>query len=72
MVMALLTNRLSIVIDKISGQMMLWEDSTRPHNVSRSMSLILGARRHLEWGHEKYVNDTIQSHPAQVLAFLTL
>lgn len=30
------------------------------------MSLVIGARRHLEWGHEKYIMDTIQSHPAQV------
>lgn len=26
----------------------------------------MGARRHLEWGHEKYVMDTIQSHQQQV------
>ncbi|GMQ01986.1 hypothetical protein CsSME_00048422 [Camellia sinensis var. sinensis] len=25
-----------------------------------------GARRHLKWGHEKYIIDTIQSHPAQL------
>ncbi|KAL2464645.1 Nuclear pore complex protein [Forsythia ovata] len=25
----------------------------------------MGARRHLEWGHEKYMMDTIQGHPAQ-------
>lgn len=37
------------------------------HNVSKKMSLIIGARRHLEWGHEKYIMDTIQSHPAQVI-----
>ncbi|KAL7177299.1 hypothetical protein ACSBR2_030618 [Camellia fascicularis] len=29
------------------------------------MSLVIGARRHLEWGHEKYIIDMIQSHPAQ-------
>ncbi|KAH0462393.1 hypothetical protein IEQ34_009968 [Dendrobium chrysotoxum] len=34
-------------------------------NVSRKMSLVIGARHHLEWGHEKYIMDTIQSHPAQ-------
>ncbi|XP_071909278.1 nuclear pore complex protein NUP93A isoform X2 [Coffea arabica] len=41
------------------------EDSTPKPNVSRKLSLVMGARRHLEWGHEKYVLDTIQSHPAQ-------
>ncbi|KAL1299475.1 hypothetical protein HN51_044014 [Arachis hypogaea] len=45
-------------------QMLLDEDST-VQNVSKRMALIIGARRHLEWGHEKYVMDTIQSHPAQ-------
>ncbi|MED6169156.1 Nuclear pore complex protein nup93a [Stylosanthes scabra] len=45
-------------------QMLLAEDSA-PQNVSKRMALIIGARRHLEWGHEKYVMDTIQSHPAQ-------
>lgn len=43
------------------------EDSTVQDNVSKKMSLVIGARRHLEWGHEKYIMDTIQSHPAQVL-----
>ena len=28
-------------------------------------SLVIGARRHLERGHEKYIIDTIQSHSAQ-------
>ncbi|XP_062114938.1 nuclear pore complex protein NUP93B-like [Humulus lupulus] len=38
-----------------------------PFKLSRVlMSLIIGARRHLERGHEKYVVDTIQSHPAQL------
>ncbi|XP_027072476.1 nuclear pore complex protein NUP93A-like [Coffea arabica] len=41
------------------------EDSTPKPNVSRKLSLVMGARHHLEWGHEKYVLDTIQSHPAQ-------
>lgn len=45
------------------------EDSTPKQNVSKTMSLILGARRHLELGHEKYMMDTIQSHPAQVMFF---
>uniref|UniRef100_A0A804LK96 Nuclear pore protein n=1 Tax=Zea mays TaxID=4577 RepID=A0A804LK96_MAIZE len=33
-------------------------------NVSRKMSLVVGARHHLEWGHEKYILETINSHPA--------
>ncbi|KAK7335976.1 hypothetical protein VNO80_28150 [Phaseolus coccineus] len=45
-------------------QMLMGEDSA-PQRVSKRMSLIIGARRHLEWGHEKYIMDTIQSHPAQ-------
>lgn len=48
------------------------EDSTSKRNVSKKMSLILGARRHLEWGHEKYIMDTIQSHPTQVLLFSSI
>ncbi|KAG2371041.1 hypothetical protein LR48_Vigan05g218300 [Vigna angularis] len=44
-------------------QMLMDEDSAP--RVSKRMSLIIGARRHLEWGHEKYIMDTIQSHPAQ-------
>ncbi|KAL1813541.1 hypothetical protein ACET3Z_023606 [Daucus carota] len=46
-------------------QMMMGEDSYPQQNVSKKMSLIIGARRHLEWGHEKHVTETIQSHPAQ-------
>ncbi|KAF4354690.1 hypothetical protein G4B88_029534 [Cannabis sativa] len=46
-------------------QALTGEDSSVPKNVSKKMSLIIGARRHLERGHEKYVMDTIQSHPAQ-------
>ncbi|KAF6158238.1 hypothetical protein GIB67_015032 [Kingdonia uniflora] len=46
-------------------QTLVAEDSTIPGNVSRKMSLVIGARRHLERGHEKYVMDTIQSHPVQ-------
>ncbi|XP_029128696.1 nuclear pore complex protein NUP93A isoform X1 [Cajanus cajan] len=44
--------------------MLMGEDST-PQRVSKRMSLVIGARRHLEWGHEKHIMDTIQSHPAQ-------
>lgn len=46
-------------------QMLMDEDTALQQRVSRRMSLIIGARRHLEWGHEKYIMDTIQSHPAQ-------
>lgn len=46
-------------------QTMVGEDSNSQQNVSKKMSLIIGARRHLEWGHEKHVIETIQSHPAQ-------
>lgn len=45
------------------------EDPTVKRNVSKRMSLVIGARRHLEWGHEKYVMDMIHSHPAQVNYF---
>lgn len=48
-------------------QMLIDEDTALRQRVSRRMSLIIGARRHLEWGHEKYIMDTIQSHPAQVI-----
>ncbi|CAN1787526.1 Nuclear pore complex protein NUP93A [Linum perenne] len=34
-------------------------------NFSTKMLLVIGARHHLERGHEKYMMDTIQSHPAQ-------
>ncbi|XP_042502634.1 nuclear pore complex protein NUP93A-like [Macadamia integrifolia] len=46
-------------------QSLMGEDSAIQQKVSRKMSLVIGARRHLEWGHEKYIMDTIQSHPAQ-------
>ncbi|XP_050382539.1 nuclear pore complex protein NUP93A-like [Argentina anserina] len=46
-------------------QTLLNEDMNIQRNVSKRMSLVIGARRHLEWGHEKYIMDTIQSHPAQ-------
>ena len=38
--------------------------------VSKRTSMIAGARRHLEAGHEKYILDTIHSHPAQVFYHL--
>lgn len=44
---------------------LMGEDPTVKRNVSKRMSLVIGARRHLEWGHEKYVMDMIHSHPAQ-------
>ncbi|KAH9679410.1 nuclear pore complex protein NUP93A [Citrus sinensis] len=44
---------------------MMGEHATVQQTASRKMSLVIGARRHLEWGHEKYIMDTIQSHPAQ-------
>ncbi|KAL2968045.1 hypothetical protein AAZX31_15G009900 [Glycine max] len=46
-------------------QVMLMGEESAVQRVSKRMSLIIGARRHLEWGHEKYIMDTIQSHPAQ-------
>ncbi|XP_057982057.1 nuclear pore complex protein NUP93A [Malania oleifera] len=46
-------------------QSLVGEGITVQRGVSRRMSLVIGARRHLEWGHEKYIMDTIQSHPAQ-------
>ncbi|RVW16570.1 Nuclear pore complex protein NUP93A [Vitis vinifera] len=46
-------------------QTLMGEDTAVQWNVSKKMSLVIGARRHLEWGHEKYMIDTIQSHPAQ-------
>lgn len=48
-------------------QALVAEDgSSTPKNVSKKMSLVIGGRHHLEWGHEKFIMDTIQSHPAQV------
>lgn len=47
-------------------QALMGEDATK-HNVSRKISLVMGARHHLELGHEKFMMDTIQSHPAQVI-----
>ncbi|KAM7260318.1 hypothetical protein ACFE04_016059 [Oxalis oulophora] len=46
-------------------QTMVGKNKVPQQNVSRKMSLVTGARRHLECGHEKYLMDTIKSHPAQ-------
>ncbi|CAI0430942.1 unnamed protein product [Linum tenue] len=46
-------------------QSLTGENSTIQRNFSTKMSIVIGARHHLEWGHEKYMMDTIQSHPAQ-------
>ncbi|CAN6483165.1 unnamed protein product [Victoria cruziana] len=46
-------------------QTLLGQNAARPHEVSRRMSMVVGARKHLEWGHERYILDIIQSHPAQ-------
>ena len=52
---------LAIFFQAITG-----EDSAVRQGVSKRMSLAIGARRHLERGHEKHIMDTIQSHPTQV------
>ncbi|KAH7429847.1 hypothetical protein KP509_09G068400 [Ceratopteris richardii] len=44
---------------------LLSEEYEKLRNLTRKMQLILGARVHLEEGHEKYIRDTVQSHPAQ-------
>ncbi|KAL6534642.1 Nuclear pore complex protein nup93a [Orobanche gracilis] len=44
---------------------LMGENPTLQQNASKIMSLVMGSRRHLEWGHEKYLMDMIQSHPAQ-------
>lgn len=46
-------------------QTLMGEDVSMQRGVSKKMSLVTGARHHLELGHEKYIMDTIQSHPAQ-------
>ncbi|KAJ6687615.1 NUCLEAR PORE COMPLEX PROTEIN NUP93 NUCLEOPORIN NUP93 DEAD EYE PROTEIN [Salix koriyanagi] len=46
-------------------QTLVGENTTMQPSVSRKMSLAIGARRHLEWGHEKYIMDTIQNHSVQ-------
>lgn len=48
------------------------EDSTIQRGISKRMSLVIGARHHLELGHEKYIMDTIQSHPAQVVVLYAI
>lgn len=47
-------------------QSLAGEDFSTQLNVSKKMLLVIGSRRHLEWGHEKYIMEIIQSHPAQV------
>lgn len=44
---------------------LLSEEFENLKNLTKKMQLIIGARHHLEEGHEKYIRDTIQSHPAQ-------
>ncbi|XP_057781481.1 nuclear pore complex protein NUP93A-like [Salvia miltiorrhiza] len=44
---------------------LMGEDPSVKRGVSKRISLVIGARHHLEWGHEKYVMDMIHSHPAQ-------
>ncbi|KAK9112176.1 hypothetical protein Scep_019695 [Stephania cephalantha] len=51
-------------------QTLVAENSAVQQNVSRKMSLVIGARRHLELGLEKYIMDTIQSHPLQGYLFV--
>lgn len=46
-------------------QALVGEDLNTQQNVSKRMSLVNGARRHLEWGHSKHVIETIQNHPVQ-------
>ena len=47
-------------------QSVLSEDVDVLPNVSKKASMLAGARRHLEAGHEKYILDTIHNHAAQV------
>ncbi|GLT26604.1 hypothetical protein SLA2020_016590 [Shorea laevis] len=46
-------------------QTLTGEDYAMQPSVSRRMSLVIGARHHLEWGHEKYIMDIIKIHPTQ-------
>uniref|UniRef100_A0A7N0UVA0 Nuclear pore protein n=1 Tax=Kalanchoe fedtschenkoi TaxID=63787 RepID=A0A7N0UVA0_KALFE len=46
-------------------QALMFEGETIPHGISKKFSLVIGARHHLELGHEKYIMDTIHSHPTQ-------
>eukprot|EP00249_Psilotum_nudum_P024016 c29060_g1_i1 orf=572-3217(-) len=48
-------------------QCLLFEDIESPGNMSIKMAMVIGARHHLETGHEKYILDTIQSHPVQAV-----
>ncbi|GAB2283769.1 hypothetical protein Dimus_018261, partial [Dionaea muscipula] len=42
------------------------EDAVLSQNISERMSLVTGVRQHLEFGHEKYVMETIQNHSTQI------
>lgn len=57
----------SVTMNKIWHliQTLTGENSSVQRNLSKKMSLIIGARRHLEWGHDKYIMEMIHSHPAQ-------
>ncbi|KAG6477730.1 hypothetical protein ZIOFF_061161 [Zingiber officinale] len=57
----------SVTLQKIwhLTQALVGEYLNYQHKLSRKMILITGARHHLEWGHEKYILDTIKAHPAQ-------
>ncbi|KAL9232595.1 hypothetical protein vseg_007690 [Gypsophila vaccaria] len=46
-------------------QTLVGEDLHVHQNISKKMSLVGGAKRHLEWGHVKHVIETIQNHPVQ-------
>ncbi|KAJ7570302.1 hypothetical protein O6H91_01G114000 [Diphasiastrum complanatum] len=46
-------------------QFLLGEATPPKGTLSRKMAMVIGARQHLEVGHEKYMLDIIQSHPAQ-------
>jgi nuclear pore complex protein Nup93 len=56
----------SYVIVCLQFQSLLSENVDTSGNLTRKMQLIIAARHHLEEGHEKYIRDTIQNHPAQV------
>ncbi|CAI9297640.1 unnamed protein product [Lactuca saligna] len=57
----------SVTMNKIWHliQTLTGENSSVQRNLSKKMLLIIGARRHLEWGHDKYIMEMIHSHPAQ-------
>ncbi|KAK9671097.1 hypothetical protein RND81_12G006800 [Saponaria officinalis] len=46
-------------------QSLVGEDLHVHQNISKKMSLVGGAKRHLEWGHAKHIIETIQNHPIQ-------